>query len=163
MNRIIKYLEQPYKEMALIEQENQGNKRNEKVGLADSIEEGNFRWSRSLAGPDFWEESNMGNQPEITPEILKKFPTLKKETNEPFKEQPIINLPELTWEEKAKEIADDLIKNYHTEEQFDIIIQVKESLRYRLLTQLEKTEEEISNLEKRKKETREILDRLENI
>jgi hypothetical protein len=69
----IKHLPQPYKEMALIEQEKQGNKRDENLLLIADVEDGNFCWSDSLCGSDFWYNVAEQNYPEITPEIKSKF------------------------------------------------------------------------------------------
>jgi|31_taG_2_1085359.scaffolds.fasta_scaffold23223_3 hypothetical protein len=62
----IKDLKQPYKEMALIEQEAQWNERNENEYLKAS-----FFW-----GDDFWVDVYFGRTPEITPEIKAKFPSV---------------------------------------------------------------------------------------
>jgi hypothetical protein len=59
----IKDLPQPYREMALIEQEAQGNKRNEKLRLSRFMLEGNFGWRKSNCGADFWNDVYNGNTP----------------------------------------------------------------------------------------------------
>jgi len=76
----IKDLKQPYKEMALIEQEAQGNKRNEDLSLNYLRCEGNFDWDCSLSvGLFSWHDVRNGNYPEITPEIKAKFPSVFKD------------------------------------------------------------------------------------
>ena len=75
----IKDLPKPYREMALIEQEAQGNERNEDLKLIADIEDGNFCWQNSLCGDDFWIDVDDENYPEITPEIKAKFPSVFKD------------------------------------------------------------------------------------
>ena len=72
----IKDLKQPYKEMALIEQEAQWNERNENLKLISDVEDGNFCWDNSFCGVDFWIDVDEENYPEITPEIKAKFPSV---------------------------------------------------------------------------------------
>ena len=72
----IKDLKQPYKEMALIEQEAQGNERNEDLSLGDIKSLGNFSWEDSVLGFIFWGIVCNGDYPEITPEIKAKFPSV---------------------------------------------------------------------------------------
>jgi hypothetical protein len=81
----IKDLPQPYREMALIEQEEQGNKRDENLELVDDTEDGNFCWEDSLCGDDFWIDVDDENCPEITPEIKAKFPSVFKDEIEQCK------------------------------------------------------------------------------
>jgi hypothetical protein len=75
----IKDLPQPYRELALIEQESQGNERNENLKLIADVEDGNFCWDNSFCGDDFWIDVDEENYPEITPEIKAKFPSVFKE------------------------------------------------------------------------------------
>jgi len=76
----IKDLKQPYREMALIEQEAQGNERNEGMSLNYLRCEGNFDWDCSLSvGLFSWCDVRNGNYPEITPEIKAKFPSVFKD------------------------------------------------------------------------------------
>ena len=72
----IKDLPQPYREMALIEQEAQGNKRNEILRLTKFKKEGNFDWEYSICYFVFWDNVNKLKYPEITPEIKAKFPSV---------------------------------------------------------------------------------------
>lgn len=65
----IKDLKEPYKSMALYEQKNQGNEENETFELI-----GIFDWDKSLCESDFWDKTDDGDYPEITPEIKEKFP-----------------------------------------------------------------------------------------
>ena len=78
----IKDLPQPYRQMALIEQEAQGNERNENLELVIDVEYGNFDWAYSFCGGDFWFEVDGQKHPEITPEIKAKFPSLFKDYQE---------------------------------------------------------------------------------
>jgi hypothetical protein len=79
MKRVfIKDLLNPYKEMALIEQEAQGNERNEKIKLDKSTHQGNFKWQESILGYSFWANVCSQDYPEITPEIKAKFPSVFK-------------------------------------------------------------------------------------
>jgi hypothetical protein len=75
----IKDLPQPYKEMALIEQEAQGNRRDENLELVADIEDGNFCWEDSLCCNYFWIDVDEENYPKITPEIKAKFPSVFKD------------------------------------------------------------------------------------
>ena len=70
----IKDLKQPYREMALIEQEVQGNKRNDEQPLSFA-----FNWVDSILGLFFWASVHLGEHPEITPEIKAKFPSVFKD------------------------------------------------------------------------------------
>lgn len=74
----IRNLKEPYKEMALIEQERAGNERDENKLLIDGENEGNFYWSDSLVGSAFWEKIDKGNYPTITPELKGKYPSAFK-------------------------------------------------------------------------------------
>jgi hypothetical protein len=79
---LIKNIKQPYKEMALIEQEVQGFKRCEDKVLGEA-----FIWANSLCGYLFWEDVSIVNYPEITTEIETKFPSVfKDELIEKYKE-----------------------------------------------------------------------------
>jgi hypothetical protein len=98
----IKDLPQPYKEMALIEQEEQGNKRDENLELVDDTEDGNFCWEDSLCGDDFWIDVDEQKYPEITPEIKAKFPSV-------FKDELIEK-----WEHEAKTL--ELYAENHADE-----------------------------------------------
>jgi len=83
----IKDLPHPYKEMALIEQEAQGNKRNKKLRLSNFKIEGGFDWRHSICGEYFWVDVDRYNHPEITPEIKAKFSSVfKDETEDKYKE-----------------------------------------------------------------------------
>lgn len=79
----IKDLKQPYREMALIEQEAQGNKRNKNLRLYKYNHQENFSWEDSILGYSFWANVYNEDYPEITPEIKSKFPSVfKKDTVE---------------------------------------------------------------------------------
>jgi hypothetical protein len=78
----IKELRQPYKEMALIEQEAQTGRRNDKETLLFA-----FNWDCGVCGNDFWNDVYGGNYPEITHEIKAKFPSVfKEEIEDKYKE-----------------------------------------------------------------------------
>lgn len=61
----IKNLKEPYKEMALKNQELQGNPRNEELDLDEDADHGNFLWDTSLEGYDFWGLVEDGFNPEM--------------------------------------------------------------------------------------------------
>jgi hypothetical protein len=82
----IKDLKQPYKEMALIEQEAQGNPINE-----DEYLKASFFWNESFCKHDFWEDAYWGRTPEITPEIKAKFPSVFKDDKEASKRYFIVS------------------------------------------------------------------------
>lgn len=67
----IKDLKEPYRSMALIEQEVQRYDRNEEEYLGID-----FIWGESKIGFPFWNNVDNGYYPEITPEIKLKFPTI---------------------------------------------------------------------------------------
>jgi hypothetical protein len=98
----IKDLPQPYKEMALIEQEEQGNKRNKKLRLTNFKNQDNFDWMHSICGDNFWVDVDRYNYPEITPEIKAKFPSV-------FKDELIEK-----WEHEAKTL--ELYAENHADE-----------------------------------------------
>ena len=76
MSIFIKDLDEPYKEMALIEQERAGHPRQSNMNLCSSLNKGNFLWRKAGAPGHFWSQVNKGESPTITPEIEAKYPTI---------------------------------------------------------------------------------------
>ena len=52
------------RELALEEQERQGNKRNDNISLFASKEEGGFNWDKSELGEEFWDNVDDENYAE---------------------------------------------------------------------------------------------------
>lgn len=90
----IKDLQHPYKEMALINQERQGNERDEEKELNTYFVEGGFFWSKTTEGAFFWINVNKGESPEITPEIKANYPEVFGEGRHDDKCWTISNEPE---------------------------------------------------------------------
>lgn len=57
---LIKDLPKQYKELALKNQELQGNKRNPNMDLSTNMLTGNFKWENTPEGWDFWAKINRG-------------------------------------------------------------------------------------------------------
>ena len=82
----IKDLQHPYKEMALINQERQGNERDENADLdvwCGRMVPTSFAWDDTKEGYDFWSDVYYGKHPEITPEIKANYPEVFGEDNQP--------------------------------------------------------------------------------
>jgi hypothetical protein len=72
----IKDLKEPYREMALINQERQGNTRDDSQYLNRDREIGNFSWDDTNESFYFWSKVNGGSSEKITPEIEINYPSI---------------------------------------------------------------------------------------
>lgn len=95
----IKDLKQPYREMALIEQEAQTGRRNDDETLLLA-----FNWDDSFLDFIFWGIVCNEDYPEITPEIKAKFPSV-------FKDDTVKELIQLF--EKYEDSAEDYSGYYY--------------------------------------------------
>ena len=69
--KTIAELPYPYKEMALVNMEIQGRKRNKNEFLDFA-----FTWMETIEGHDFWDLINNNSLPQLTPEIKANYPTI---------------------------------------------------------------------------------------
>jgi hypothetical protein len=98
----IKDLPEPYREMALIEMEAQGRLRDCELSLMQAIS-----WSRALCNHTFWHAVYCRLNPEITPEIKAKFPSVfKDELIEKWLKQ------KAKYEELAKKYENNQLQHY---------------------------------------------------